>query len=92
MTDDPAIIERLARIETEISTMREENRQLRTTLHDMIGRSLGEHSAAITRLAAAHDQRLGIWWALVSMSAILIMLLGAIAWFIENKVEIVLKP
>ena len=72
--------------------MREENRQLRTTLHEMIGRSLSEHSAAITRLAAAHDQRLGIWWALVSMSAILIMLIGALAWFIENKVQILVKP
>jgi len=89
---EEAVIARLARIETEIATMREENRVLRTTLHDMIGRSLSEHSAAITRLAAAHDTRLGVWWTLVWAGGGVIILSGAIAWLLENRVQIIVRP
>lgn len=89
---EEAVIARLARIETELMTMREENRVLRTTLHEMIGRSLSEHSAAIARLAASYDQRRGGWLALATASAVIIVLLGGIGWLIERKVQITFQP
>jgi type VI protein secretion system component VasF len=92
MTDpDPTVGERLARIETDISHLREESRAVRDALHGLVRTALADHSAAITRLAAAHDQRQGIWWTVAWVLAALVVIGGAVGWLLENQVQIVIK-
>lgn len=93
MSDDEAPLrERLARIEATVLAVQEESRALRVTLHDLIRSALADHSTAITRLAAAHDNRIGIWWALAWIGAGLVIVVGALAWLLEHQVQIVVKP
>jgi type VI protein secretion system component VasF len=90
--DELQLRERLARIEATVVAVQEESRALRTTLHDLIRSALADHSTAITRLAAAHDNRIGIWWALAWIAAGLVIVAGALAWLLEHQIQIVVKP
>lgn len=91
MSEEPPL-QRIARLEADIANLKEESRAIRGSLHDLIRTALADHSAAIARLAAAHDQRLGVWWSLVWIGAALAIVVGGIAWLVEHQIQIVIKP
>lgn len=91
MSDEPPL-QRIVRLEADVANLKEESRAIRGSLHDLIRTALADHSAAIARLAAAHDQKVGIWWALVWIGAGLVIVIGGIAWLLEHQIEIVVKP
>jgi hypothetical protein len=88
---ETAVLERLARIETDLTNLRAESNAIRGTLHDLIKSALADHSAAISRLAAAHDHRTGAWWSLYMIAAAAILLIGAGAWLLEHRVDIIIR-
>lgn len=91
MTDTDQVGERLARIETDISHLKDESRAIRDALHSLIRSAMDEHTSAITRLATAHDQRTGIWWTVAWVCGVALVLAGGIAWLLENQVQIIIK-
>jgi hypothetical protein len=90
--EPPPLGERVAALEADVENLKVHSRALQGTLHDLIKQALADQAAAITRLSTAHDTRLGIWWALVWISAGLVIVIGGIAWLLEHQVEIVVKP
>jgi hypothetical protein len=92
VTTEPPIGERLAAIERDVVHLLDESRAIRNTLHSLIATALGDHSAAIRALSAAHDQKIGIWWTIAWISAGLLVVIGGLAWLLEHQVEIVVKP
>ena len=89
---EAAVLERLARIEADLANLRAESNAIRGSLHDLIRTALADHSAAISRLAAAHDQRHGIWMTVAWLIGAAIVISGAFAWLLEHRVEVVIKP
>ena len=91
MSDDP-VRERLAAIERDVAHLVDESRAIRTTLHSLLTTAINDHSAAIRALSAAHEQKIGIWWTIIWISAGLLVVIGALAWLLEHNVTIVVKP
>ena len=89
---ETAALERLARIETDLANLRQESQAIRTTLHNLIGTALADHSAAIRALMAAHERHTGVWWAIGWVSAALLVVIGGLAWLVEHDVKILIKP
>jgi hypothetical protein len=84
--------ERMAAVEADVAALKADSRALQATLHDLIRSALADHSATITRLAAAHDQRLGAWWTIIWIAGGLVLAVGAFAWLLEHNIKIVVQP
>lgn len=83
--------ERMAAAEANIANLQEESRAIRSSLHELVRTALADHGAAIARLAASHDTKLGIWWTLVWICAGVVVVIGAVAWLLEHQFQIIIK-
>ena len=84
--------ERLAAIERDVAHLVDESRAIRNTLHSLLTTALNDHSAAIRELSAAHEQKIGVWWAVGWATAALLVVIGGLAWVLEHNIQIIVKP
>lgn len=84
--------ERLAAIERDVAHLVDESRAIRNTLHSLLTTAINDHSAAIRALSAAHEQKIGVWWAVGWVAAALLVVIGGLAWLLEHNIQIIVKP